>query len=219
MNLRIKKIGVIFFMVFFNVMYSFAQYNDITISNKKSSFLGLETGLNYIVWNPYQDNNLKLQVGISYEYYISQRRSIRVKVKYFQVAKSADIVYYELLDGITQYNSDIIAIPVFYKWQFGKKKLTGYIFGGPYYAIELNAEYKNYEPEYEYIANDFGTYQGIGMQYTFNNSRILIYGDAELYKGTINKAPIELGDIFLCGLFVNKKLINLNLSVGVKFNI
>ncbi|MCK5170589.1 MAG: outer membrane beta-barrel protein [Bacteroidales bacterium] len=129
------------------------------------------------------------------------------------------MIYYDLQDGVSQYNSDIIAIPISYKWQFGKKKLNGYIFGGPYFAIELNAKYENYEPEFNYYKNDFGTFQGLGIQYAPENSKIIIYGDAELYKGTINKAPFEFGDLFMFGLFVNKKLINLNLSVGVKFKI
>jgi hypothetical protein len=140
-------------------------------------------------------------------------------VKYFHAAKSAHISSWFSNDVITQYESDMIAIPVFYKWQFRTKKFTGYLFGGPYYAIELNAQYQNYENKSDYSGNDFGTYQGLGIQYTFNNSNIIVYGEIELYKGASYKAPVELGDFLLYGLFFNKNLINLHSSFGVKFKL
>ncbi|MCD4834303.1 MAG: PorT family protein [Bacteroidales bacterium] len=218
--MKIKKLTLLFPLLFLSSFCLLAQYNT-PATDKNLGILGIESGLNYIIGNTYQNNNLKLHAGISYEYYISPRRSFRMKVKYFHAAKSSYISgwMYASENFITQYESDMLAVPVFYKWQFGKKKFTGYLFGGPYFALELNAQYQNYMDENDYSANDFGTYQGLGAQYSFNNYRTIIYGDIELYKGASYKAPLEFGDLFMYGLFLNKNLINLHFSFGVKFKL
>lgn len=216
--MELKKLTLIFTFLFLSTFKNFAQSNT-TVTAKNYSVLGIESGLNYIIGNTYQDNNLQFQGGISFEYYISKKRSLRAKVKYFHAAKSSFISSWFSENVITQYESDMIAIPVFYKWQFGTKKFTGYLFGGPYYAIELNAQFENYKNESDYSGNDFGTYQGLGTQFALNNSNIIIYYEVELYKGASYKAPVELGDLILYGLFFNKNLINLHSSFGVKFKL
>ncbi|WP_293299977.1 porin family protein [Pedobacter sp. UBA4863] len=140
-------------------------------SQQKGSFeLGVNVGYNgATVSNGTQTNSSSrngLNLGISGDYFFSDRWSIKSKLTYDQ--KGWDRGYIQDLNGqsyTTDYRLDYITIPVMANWHFGKKR-NWYLHFGPYLGFLMSAKDTRFNIDLKsmFQSVDAGLDLGIGVK-------------------------------------------------------
>jgi hypothetical protein len=178
----------VFLFLLITTLSTFAQETKI----KHPVYIGLEAGFNSSPNFSENDKILHDLFGITFNYFYTESRSIKIKVKYMSVEKNAtanylDYGYYQDYD--VSYKADFIVIPVLYKWQFGKVNVNGFVQGGIYAGGELDAEYVGYPMNYSENPIDFGLSLGAGLQFPLIKDKLFVNSEIEVYQGLFSRIP------------------------------
>lgn len=206
---------LLFILPFFTIINLNAQ---IIEGGKKESlplFIGIEKGFN-LTTRSYEDNNLPNEfVGIDFDYFFKKNSSIKIEVKYLKVDRLTEMWDSDFDNITTSYSGEFIAIPILYKWQFGKKGgfTKAYVQGGVFFALETESEYINYPEYYDVKNNDYGLSLGFGTYFPIVK-RLYVNAEIDLYKGFVSKVT---KDEYEPPITVRRSLTNVMFSFGFKY--
>ena len=129
------------------------------------------------------DSKTAFNVGVSGEYYFSDRWGIKAKLIYDQKGWANGFIYNEdtLDNTITDFNLNYVTIPVMANWHFGSTR-KWYLNFGPYVGVLLNAEDSKLGMDVKDGLNttDFGLALGIGYKFEIaDNTKIYIEYDGQ----------------------------------------
>jgi len=206
--------NLIFLFLLITSFSTFAQETKI----KHPVYIGLETGFNASPNFSEDDQILHDLFGLTFNYFYTESRSIKIKVKYMSVEKNATANYLEYgyyQDYDVSYNADFIVIPVLYKWQFGKGTVKGFVQGGIYLGLEIDSEYEGYPANYSKNPIDFGLSLGAGLQFPLIKDKLFVNSEIEVYQGLFSRIPES--ENTQKNLFT-EALTNLAFSIGLSYN-
>lgn len=178
---------------------------------------GINTGLNITTAsvrdsNVYftADGSVSFNIGASFDYYFSDRWSIKVKPTYDR--KGWDNGGIEI-DGSyysTDYNTTYLTIPVMANWHFGGRR-NWYLNFGPYVGFLLSAKDTEFDTDVKdgFETTDFGLALGIGYKIKLNDKVKLfleyeeqaglvgMFKDDEGFSAYTSRSAINIGVNFL----------------------
>jgi hypothetical protein len=184
---------------------------------KHPVYIGLETGFNASPNFSEDDKILHDLFGLTFNYFYTESRSIKIKVKYMSVEKNGTSYYLEYgyyQDFDVSYKADFIVIPVLYKWQFGKGTVKGFVQGGVYLGLEIDSEYEDYPMNYSKNPIDFGFSLGAGLQFPLIEDILFVNSEIEVYQGLFSRVPDSENTQ---SNLINEALTNLAFSIGLSY--
>ena len=184
--------------------------NNQVFSQKGDWFMGLETGYTSSVLaeprslTPDEELDLfnkqnGLHFGIFTEYFFSRKWSAKLKFKYYEVATIRSRTTLTISQGAIgqreRYEADILNIPLFASFHFGKPLLSAHIDLGPAYGIELSGGIIGENPVFEDTSPGFGFGFAIGAESKIISDTIIVFLDYEYYglDNDINNRAANLG--------------------------
>jgi outer membrane protein W len=132
-------------------------FNSTTVSNSSYSNSAYKTGLN---------------LGVSADYYFSDRWSVKAKLIYDQKGWKDD--YYSV-----NLNLNYVTLPVMANWHFGRTR-NWYLNFGPYAGFLISASSEGMNVKSSFNSTDFGLALGIGVKIPISdNLKIFIEDDGQ----------------------------------------
>ncbi|WP_299161388.1 hypothetical protein [uncultured Tenacibaculum sp.] len=210
--MKILKIIIIYLL--FNVSTSFSQ-------QKKDIFLLIETGYQNL------NNQAQIHFGVGFEYYLSKKSSLSLRVKYLhtgieylKVKSSAGFAsFFNFTGKKFLYKGQIISIPFNYKFEnhFFIKKMKYFFSIGPALNFTLKNQFlitENLTPNHNnniYVNLNLG----LGFMYKLNKrTDLLISGETSLFGGA--KTHESIGFIFNSKLTPDASAINFGVRYRLK---
>ena len=187
-------------------------------SQQKGSFeLGLNIGYNGATVSSGSNTNSNyrngINVGISGDYFFSDRWSIKTKLSYDQKGWAKGYIQNLSTNQsfTTDYNIDYLTIPVMANWHFGKKR-NWYLNFGPYVGFLLSAKETRFETDLKtmFQSVDAGLDLGIGVKIPLSTQTKLFFElDGQAGVMDINK------------YYQDNKLLNSrsSINIGVVFDL
>lgn len=132
---------------------------------------GVNAGYNNstITLNEYSgtpDSRLSFNVGVSADFYFSDRWSLKAKAIYDRKGWDDELLFIPNLEtGSTDIELDYITVPVMANWHFGRKR-NWYLNFGPYVGFLISAKETrlNTDIKNEFKSTDAGLAFGIGVK-------------------------------------------------------
>jgi len=180
-------------------------------------YIGLETGFSLGYGFINNDKILHDLFGLTFDYYFTDTRSFKTKVKYMSVEKNTTIYYeeygyYNHYD--VSYKAEFVVIPALYKWQFGKGNVKGFVQGGIYLGLEIDSKYEGYPMNYSKNPIDFGFNLGTGLRFPIISDKLYVNSEIEVYQGLFGRIPDSDGSE---QSFFEEALTNLTFSLGLSY--
>jgi len=157
-------------------------------ANAQSEFkIGFQTGINYpdirgYEYAKYQNFNIGYLFGISFDYYLSSKLSLKTNVNYERKVQELRLTYYNYEAqeiGTEDFNRtfQLLNVPILLKYEFWNSNL--FVNGGPFLNFVLNDDYDSDYPNQDLNSTekkkiDFGLSLGIGTNISLNENHNLI---------------------------------------------
>jgi len=142
------------------------------------------------------ESSTSFNVGVSLDYYFSDRWSIKVKGIYDRKGWDNGSIEHNGDFYVTDYNLDYITVPVMANWHFGSKR-AWYLNFGPYVGFLTNAKDARFDTDVKdrFKSTDAGLAYGIGVKIPVN-SKLKIFFEYEGQTGLAEIYDVDYEDNF-----------------------
>lgn len=157
------------------------------------------------------DSRTAFNIGVSGEYYFSDRWGLKAKIIYDSKGWSNGFIYneYTSVNTITDFKLNYITIPVMANWHFGSTR-KWYLNFGPYIGVLTSAKDSKLNTDLKEAFNttDFGLAYGIGYKFSVNEKMKMFVeyenqgGVSDIFKNSLNSSVTTNRGAFNLGVLM-----------------